>query len=250
MNNRRKQSTEQTNWLQKQINNRVFRGMILSLTLLLAIIILTSTQDFTSTPSDNDISEDETTPWNLILVNLDNPISKDFTVDLIAVDDHRVDVRIVENLEAMIAAAKVDGISLRICSGYRNISQQKEIVQKEISIHLNRGCSQEESEIKAARYTLSPTCSEHHSGLAVDFLADSMTSLGEWNENTAAYLWLKENATSYGFIERYPKGKADITKIEWEPWHYRFVGHSAAQEIVALNLCLEEYLEFAINSRF
>ena len=40
---------------------------------------------------------------------------------------------------------------------------------------------------------------------------------------------------------RYPKGKEDITTIEFEPWHYRYVGTEAAKEMVRLGLTLEEY---------
>ena len=42
---------------------------------------------------------------------------------------------------------------------------------------------------------------------------------------------------------RYPKGKEDITGIEFEPWHYRYVGVDAAKEITRLGITLEEYDE-------
>ena len=46
----------------------------------------------------------------------------------------------------------------------------------------------------------------------------------------------------YGFILRYPTGKSETTGIIYEPWHYRYVGREAAQEITARGICLEEYL--------
>ena len=46
----------------------------------------------------------------------------------------------------------------------------------------------------------------------------------------------------YGFIHRYPNGKTDITGIIYEPWHYRYVGKEAAQEIFNKGITLEEYL--------
>ena len=52
-----------------------------------------------------------------------------------------------------------------------------------------------------------------------------------------------ENSYKYGFILRYPKGKEDITGIEFEPWHYRYVGVDAAKEITRLGITLEEYDE-------
>ena len=47
----------------------------------------------------------------------------------------------------------------------------------------------------------------------------------------------------YGFILRYPKEKIEITGINYEPWHYRYVGMEAAKEIFEQGICLEEYLE-------
>ena len=58
----------------------------------------------------------------------------------------------------------------------------------------------------------------------------------------ATIKWLYENAQDFGFILRYPKDKQDITKIVYEPWHWRFVGVEAAQEMKKSGQCLEEYL--------
>ena len=52
-----------------------------------------------------------------------------------------------------------------------------------------------------------------------------------------------ENAQDYGFILRYPKDKQDITKVIYEPWHYRYVGVEVATEIANLGITFEEYLE-------
>ena len=58
-----------------------------------------------------------------------------------------------------------------------------------------------------------------------------------------AYLWLRDNAWKFGFILRFPEDKQEITKISFEPWHYRFVGRYHAKAIYDAGLCLEEYLE-------
>ena len=54
--------------------------------------------------------------------------------------------------------------------------------------------------------------------------------------------WLMENSYKYGFILRYPEDKTEITGIAYEPWHYRYVGKEAAEEIYRRGVCLEEYL--------
>ena len=55
--------------------------------------------------------------------------------------------------------------------------------------------------------------------------------------------WLLENAWRYGFIRRYPPDKSQITGIQNETMHWRYVGKSHAEAMRLSGLCLEEYLE-------
>ena len=64
----------------------------------------------------------------------------------------------------------------------------------------------------------------------------------EWFEDTDEFNWLMENAQDYGFILRYPKDKQDITKVTYEPWHWRYVGVEHAKKMKATGQVLEEYL--------
>ena len=52
-----------------------------------------------------------------------------------------------------------------------------------------------------------------------------------------------DNCAKYGFILRYPKDKTNITGVMFEPWHFRYVGEQASQEIMSRGLTLEEYLQ-------
>ena len=79
--------------------------------------------------------------------------------------------------------------------------------------------------------------SEHQTGLAVDINADGVNSSGQ-----QVYAWLADNAWKYGFILRYPEDKTEITKTDYEPWHYRYVGAESAAKIYESGLCLEEYI--------
>ena len=54
----------------------------------------------------------------------------------------------------------------------------------------------------------------------------------------------KSKAAEFGFIERYPKGKESVTKIAYEPWHFRYVGVPHAAIMKERHLTLEEYTEF------
>ena len=64
-----------------------------------------------------------------------------------------------------------------------------------------------------------PGSSEHNLGYAMDIVC-----VDEWFEDTEEFKWLTEHAAEYGFIMRYTKDKQDITKVIYEPWHWRYVG--------------------------
>ena len=95
------------------------------------------------------------------------------------------------------------------------------------------------------QYVGIPGYSEHHTGLAVDFTI--YTDNGEsytFDDKTDYPEWLRANSYKYGFVQRYPADKTEITGIAYESWHYRFVGKPHAYNMVRNELCLEEYIEF------
>ena len=104
------------------------------------------------------------------------------------------------------------------------------------------GMSEEEAKVEAAKAVAIPGTSEHQLGLAVDLVDANMQDLTSAQESTETQKWLMANSWRYGFIHRYPNGKTDITGIIYEPWHYRYVGKDAAQEIFNRDITLEEYL--------
>ena len=177
--------------------------------------------------------------WQIRLVNRDNPLPDDFTVELENLDASRkFDKRAIEPLKQMICDMRDQGIkNIWAQSTYRSIEYQKGLYEKSINKYLKQGKSQEEAQKLTDEYINRPGTSEHHLGLAVDF-----NNVDEGFENTKAYEWLLENASDYGFILRYPKEKEDITGIEYEPWHWRYVGPEHAKKMKEQNLCLEEYV--------
>jgi vancomycin resistance protein YoaR len=100
--------------------------------------------------------------------------------------------------------------------------------------------TQDEAKIKAATIIMPPGSSEHNLGYAMDIVC-----VDEWFEDTQEFKWLQEHAADYGFIMRYPESKQDITKVIYEPWHWRYVGVEAAKELKASGLVLEEYMGVA-----
>ena len=185
--------------------------------------------------------------WRLILVNFENDMPENFTVNLASIDEYRaVDSRIIVELMQMLKAMKADGASkIWIQSAYRSIDHQKELYDNRVKEYLAQGKSREEAETLTEQTINKPQSSEHNLGLAVDF------NYVDYNfEKTAEYTWLLENARNYGFILRYPREKEDITKVDFEPWHWRYVGAEHAKKITELDMCLEEYIEYLIDNQF
>ena len=180
--------------------------------------------------------------WSLLLVGADKPLDRAFTLDLQKVEEIRVDARIGDLVKMMLAAAKADGVELKICSGYRSVSQQTKLYQDKVKEFTDQGASEDKAKKKAGRTVQPPGCSEHHIGLALDIVAPYHPTLDEGFAETAAFQWLKDHAADYGFILRYPKEKEDITGIDYEPWHYRYVGPEAALAMKESGECLEEYV--------
>lgn len=138
-------------------------------------------------------------------------------------------------LEEMFNAAKKDGVILYAVSGYRSYDRQSVLFKAEVD---------KVGEKKAEEAVAYPGNSEHQTGLAMDISAESADFLlTEEFEDTKEGKWLHDKAHLYGFILRYPKGKEDITKYKFEPWHYRYVGKKSAKDIFENNWTLEEYFE-------
>lgn len=189
--------------------------------------------------------------WRLILINKQNSIPEGYEekVPLGKINTMkgimRCDERIIDDLLAMIKAAKDDGVTLQIVSPYRDLEYQKKLFNRKINYYLNmnKGLSYMEAYQLASRAVTVPNASEHQLGLALDIVTDTFTELKEEFEDTEAGKWLAANSYRYGFILRYPKDKEDITCIEYEPWHFRYVGVEAATLITEKGITLEEFWE-------
>lgn len=182
--------------------------------------------------------------WNLILINKHHSVPEDYEFPLGNINaSMKCDARIISDLFEMLKEAQNDGVNLSICSPYRDINRQKVLFNRKIKAYMKQGMSYMEAYQISSQTVTVPGASEHQIGLAIDFLTTNYTSLNEGFADTEAGKWLAENACDYGFILRYPKGKEYITGIEFEPWHYRYVGKVAAKQIMSENLTLEEYLD-------
>lgn len=136
----------------------------------------------------------------------------------------------------MSSAAKKEGLTIYIASGFRSYSYQKTLYDR----YVNRDGVE-----KADTYSARPGHSEHQSGLAFDVNIVSDKFIG-----TPEAIWLADNCYKYGFILRYPQGKTNETGYKYEPWHFRYVGEELAAELYNGGdwITMEDY--FGITSQY
>lgn len=186
--------------------------------------------------------------WELVLVNQDNKIAEDYKINLKEIEkNYEVDERIVESLKNMLKDARKEGLKPIICSAYRTRKYQTDLYNKKVKEYKRQGYNQKVAEEKASTWVAIPGTGEHETGLSVDIVSQDYQILDENQEKTKEQKWLIENCYKYGFILRYPTEKKEITKINYEPWHYRYVGIENARFIKEKDMCLEEYIEYLNN---
>jgi D-alanyl-D-alanine carboxypeptidase len=184
------------------------------------------------------ITNDQIYKGNLLLVNQDHRVPKQGEAsEELNLYQHKELVKgfglldstiqaspdLVEKFTVMIRAAAKQGVRhFIINSGYRDAKEQSQLYRQ-----------------MGADYAMPAGYSEHNLGLSLDI----GSTQGEMNQ-AAEGKWLVDNAWKYGFVLRYPKDKTAITGIQYEPWHFRYVGlpHSAIMH--EKNFVLEQYLDF------
>lgn len=139
-----------------------------------------------------------------------------------------------EHIIALIDAAKKDGLSIVVSSGFRSYETQKTILNYWLNI----------SGDDAYRRIAQPGHSEHQLGTAVDLSGASIKneSATDKFEGTPEEIWLEQNAFKYGFVRSYPEGKESTTGYAYEPWHYRYVGTTYAERIRDLGTTINLFL--------
>ena len=192
--------------------------------------------------TDNTDASFDSGDWKLTLVNKQHPIPEDYEFQLGTIHGNmKCDVRVMNDLLDMFKGAKKDGVNLVLCSPYRDMDRQKMLFGRKITYLMKKGDSYMDAYKEASQAVTVPGASEHQIGLAFDIISNDHQTLDEGFEDTTEGKWLMDNSYKYGFILRYMKGKEDITGIEYEPWHYRYVGVKAATIMHEQGITLEEF---------
>ena len=180
-----------------------------------------------------------------ILINSENKIPEGFldTVELVEVENpegsrFRVEKKTYEAfLKLQADIRENDGLEIALLNSYRTLEAQ----QKAFDNYFYKfGLAY------AEKYAARPGCSEHHTGFAIDvsFWQDGKLthSAQELLKLDDLFRVVHKKLAKYGFLLRYPRGKEEITKINYEPWHYRYIDSpEIAKEIWERGICFEEY---------
>jgi len=175
----------------------------------------------------------------LVLVNAAHPLEPlDYEPARLADagSGHRMVPEAAAAMRRLLAAAAEAGHVLRVESAYRSYAQQEALFDR---------YTRQYGAAYATRISARPGTSEHQTGWAADVgLASGECSLLACFGDTGAGRWVAAHAAEFGFIVRYPDGLEQVTGYRYEPWHLRFIGPEAAQEMAALgDATLEAYAE-------
>ncbi|HDR7732894.1 TPA: M15 family metallopeptidase, partial [Bacillus cereus] len=183
-----------------------------------------------------EITKEQIYKGDLLLVNRDYPVKKDsIRSDIINVNHNSELVRgyvifdrnlrlskyVVKKFLNVVDAAGKDGVQhFLMSSGYRDFKEQSKLYKE-----------------MGSDYALPAGYSEHNLGLSLD-----VGSTQKKMEKAPEGKWIEENVWKHGFVLRYPKNKSNITGIQYEPWHIRYVGLPHSEIMQKKNFTLEEYL--------
>ncbi len=186
-------------------------------------------------------------PDYLILINEDNRLPDGFedTIEIISVknafdEEYKIEKKTYEAyLRLREDLLTNDGIHIELDSVYRSVERQVMIYQSYIDEH---GLEY------AKKYAAKPGHSEHHTGMAIDVgivkSGKFYRSIEELLSVDDTFREVHKKLAKHGFILRYPADKKNITKIGYEPWHFRYIDSpEIAKEITDKGICFEEYFE-------
>ena len=159
-----------------------------------------------------------------------------------------MDSRAVESLERMLLNCRATGHEIEVYRAYESYEEALELYENA----LEEGSHLTKEELWD--FYRSPTKRDLQSGLSVMFsrfpdgefyTAEEWQDQEviearkqEWNETVA---WLNEHCAEYGFVQRFPMDKIQISGMG-SSLAYRYVGDSVAAYMKGSGLCLEEYL--------
>lgn len=162
---------------------------------------------------------------------------------------HLLRGRAAEAFRKLQAEAVAIGHTIVPVSGYR--SHERQAVTHEKWVHRRLAASRggvSRSEVVRAvdEFSARAGHSEHQLGTTVDVSAPGVSPFNRGKLPSAfatscAGKWVRENAHRFGFTMSYRYGREQLTCMNPEPWHFRYVGVSLATRLYERAIALEEY---------
>ena len=176
----------------------------------------------------------------LFVINSASPAPEDFTVNAVLVGDIPVDRRISLPLQALVDAARKEGLALIFTQGYTSYEQQEQRFNAVVEeLEETEGLTAVMARAEAAAIEPQPGQSDFQTGLCMRLSGDPETFA-----ESRTYAWLKANMGKYGFIFRYPEDKEQSTGVDGDWTVIRYVGAANATAMQQRSLCLEEYIAY------
>lgn len=187
------------------------------------------------------LQAEEVYEGSLILVNRNHPLrfwqnGKRLYAPFSSRQDIRLEKEAGRKLKKLLSGLR-DSEQITGVSGYRSLEEQTRIFETSLS---------ENGREFTEAYVAVPNHSEHQTGLAIDLAekAPEIDFICPEFPYTGVCQQFREQASAYGFIQRYPTGKEPVTGIGAEPWHFRYIGVPHARIMEEHHLVLEEYIEW------
>ena len=162
---------------------------------------------------------------NLLLVNEAHPLPEGYLPMLEEYNGAKMHPLMIAPYVALRDDVQAKtGVRIYVASDYRTPEEQADILASaEQGIAAQIGCS------------------EHEAGLALDVYAPHYAGINFLRSRAGRTV--NRICHEYGYVVRYPADKEDVTGIEYEPWHLRYVGEPHAMLMWESGLTLEEYVE-------
>lgn len=190
--------------------------------------------DKTETKSAQQLEQEQSEEL-LRVVNSSNPLYADYVPKLKSYDDFKVNSLTENNLENFCNKAKESGIEINLVSAYVSFDEQEKLYSEKLSEFLaNPDYTEVRAQAAAQKLVPRGGCSEAQTGLLIGF---DMT-----DEKTVAFI--ERECINFGFVQRYPKDKENVTKMSENKMLYRYVGIENAKKMRSFNMSLEEYSEY------
>lgn len=206
----------------------------------------------TETPTESlyetiTLDNDDIYKGDLILVNADYPFEGASDASITTLFEQKTDSYSVSGMDVSMQESAIEPLNdmldafysetghndILIVDAYRTLEKQQQLYNADLEL----------TGLDTSTLVALPGHSEHETGYALDFslfFADG--SSGEY-DGTGDYDWIDQHCADYGYILRYPADKTEITKIQYESWHYRYIGKPHAYYIMERGICFEEYID-------